>query len=150
MSKAAGVIRQLKLQYSLFTVVLLLGIAGSLIYVLSASIPANESLERNGSLAVVVIAAGLVVGGFNLFRKKMMAARNSQEPAFERTGKYAKACLLWWIMICIPALISLGLFTFTAYYSFFALAVTLWLILLLFMPRTANIAMLLRLTEQGL
>lgn len=150
MSKAAGVIRQLKLQHSLFTVVLLLGIAGSIIYALSATIPANESLERNGSLAVVVIAAGLVVGGFNLFRKKMIVTRNSQEPAPVRAGIYAKACLLWWIMIYIPALISLGLFICTAYYSFLALAIVLWLILLLFMPRKANIAVLLRLTEQDL
>ena len=150
MSKAAGVIRQLKLQHTLFTVVLLLGITGAFIYAGMATIPANESLERTGSMVAVILAVGLVLLGFNLFKRKIMEARNSQESAFERTAKYAKACLVWWIMIYTPALVSLGLFICTAYYSFIALSIVLWLILFLFRPRKANIAMLVRLTEQDL
>lgn len=150
MSQAAGVIRQMKLQHTLFVVVLLLGIAGAFIYAGTTSIPVNENLERNGSLVAVILAVGLGVTGFNLFKRKILDARNSQEPAYVRTARYAKACLVWWIMIYIPALVSLGLFICTAYYSFLALTIVLWLILFLFRPRKANIAMLLRLTEQDL
>lgn len=150
MSKVSGAIRQLKFQHTLFIVILTLAIAGSIIYANAATIASNEGLERNGSVVVVLLSVAFLLVGFNLFKKNMMQARNSQESADIRTRKYANACIRWWLLIYIPALVALAFFLLTAYYSFLAMALLHWLILLVFLPRKANIAMLLRLTEKDL
>ncbi|MBO9632581.1 MAG: hypothetical protein J7578_05640 [Chitinophagaceae bacterium] len=144
-----GIIRKLKFQHSIFLVLLILAIVGAFLYTGTASIVEDEHLERMGSVVAVIISVACLLVGFNLFKRKMMEARN-MEPAESRARKYFMACMIWWSLIYLPALIALALFVLTAYYSFAALAVLHWLILLAFMPRKANIVVLLRLTDKDL
>jgi hypothetical protein len=145
----AGTIRKLRFQHLLFLVLLILAIAGSLVYTGTAAIAENEELERIGSVVAVILSVACLLVGFNLFKRKMTEARNLELPEM-RMRKYFTACMIWWSLIYLPAIITLALFVLTAYYSFLALAILHCLILLVFMPRKDNIAVLLRLTEKDL
>lgn len=145
----AGTIRKLKFQHTVFLVLLVLAIAGALVYTASATVAENENLERTGSVVAVILSVACLLVGFNLFKRKMMEARNLELPEM-RIRKYFTACMIWWSLIYLPGIVALALFVITSYYSFAALAVLHCLILLAFMPRKGNIAVLLRLTEKDL
>lgn len=144
-----GIIRKLKLQHRVFLVLLILAITGALVYTGTTPVAGNEDLERTGSVVAVIISVACLLVGFNLFKRKMMEAR-ALEPAENRTRKYFTACMIWWSLIYIPALIALALFVLTSYYSFVALAILHWLILLAFTPRKENLIVLLRLTDKDI
>lgn len=143
----AGTIRKLKLQHTVFLVLLVLAIAGALVYTTSAAIAENEDLERTGSAVAVILSVSCLLIGFNLFKRKIMEARNIELTEM-RMRKYFTACMIWWSLIYLPGIVALALFVLTAYYSFVALAILHCLILLAFMPRKGNIVLLLRLTEK--
>lgn len=145
----AGTIRQLKLLHTFLLVVLVLGIIGASVYAANTEMPQNEDLERTGSVVAVIISVACLLAGFNIFKKKMLEARNEETPVV-RVRKYLAACIIWWALIEFPAILSVVLFLQTGYYSFIALSTLHWLILLVFMPRKSNIAVLLRLTEKDL
>jgi len=146
MAKTAGFFRKIKLQHTILLLVLLLAIVAAIVYVSNLSIkPDNEHLDRNAQVVSVILSVASLVIGFNLFKRKMLEARNSTETTPERVRKYGNACLLWWTMIFAPALVALLCFLLTASYAFIALAAMHWLILLVFMPRKANIIVLLKL-----
>lgn len=145
----AGTIRKLKFQHLLFLVLLILAIGGSLVYTSTTAIVENEELERTGSVVAVILSVACLLVGFNLFKRKMMESRKLELPEM-RIRKYFAACMIWWSLIYLPAIIALALFVLTAYYSFLALAILHCLILLVFLPRKDNIAVLLQLTEKDL
>ena len=145
----AGTIRKLKFQHTIFLVLLVVAMAGALVYTGTTGIAENEDLERTGSAVAVILSVACLLIGFNLFKRKMMEARSLDLPEM-RIRKYFTACMIWWSLIYLPGIVALALFALTAYYSFVALAVLHCLILLAFMPRKDNIAVLLRLTEKDL
>lgn len=145
----AGTIRKLKFQHMVFLVLLVVAIAGALVYTGTAGIAENENLERTGSAVAVILSVACLLPGFNLFKRKMMQARSQELPEM-RIRKYFTACMIWWSLIYLPGIVALALFVLTAYYSFVALALLHCLILLAFMPRKDNITVLLRLTEKDL
>lgn len=126
-------------------------LAGGIAYVSLAGAISSD-IELNRILQVVAVVdtiAGLVLG-FNLFKKKMLQARSSEGSEAVRLGLYSSACLLWWVMIFSPGLAAAVFFVITGDYSFVALAFVHLLILLAFMPRKDNIAVLLRLSAGSL
>lgn len=145
----AGIIRKLKFQHTVFLLLLIVAIAGAFVYTSTADIVENENLERTGSAVAVILSVACLLVGFNLFKRKIMEARSLELPEI-RIRKYFTACMIWWSLIYLPGIVALALFVLTAYYSFVALAVLHCLILLVFMPRKNNIAILLRLTEKDL
>ncbi len=109
---------------------------------------ADGSLEMTLQIVAVVVSMGALLTGFNLFKRRMLAARSSAEPAAERMRQYLSACLIWWAMIEGPGLLAVIFFLLTGNYGFFALAVFHILVLLLFFPRASNIIVLLNLSSK--
>ncbi|RYY09752.1 MAG: hypothetical protein EOO04_37925 [Chitinophagaceae bacterium] len=107
------------------------------------------SLDRTLQLIVVVIALAMVLGGFRLFKSRIMKIRNSNDPEDKRIENYRSACITWWAMLDIPALFSLVCFILTGNYAFFAVSVFLLLIIIAFMPRKENVILLLNLGSEG-
>jgi hypothetical protein len=105
----------------------------------------DESVDRILQLIVVVVGIAAVFLGFKLFQNRILNIRQSGSPAGERIRNYRTACFTWWIMLEVPAMFAVIGFLLTANYAFFAVALFLWLILLLFTPRKDNIVMLLNL-----
>ncbi len=66
--------------FCVFLVLLILAIAGSLVYTGTAAIAENVELERIGSVVAVILSVTCLLVGFNLFKRKMMAARNLELP----------------------------------------------------------------------
>ena len=110
-------------------------------------IPASdESLERALQVACILVSGVALLAGFNLFKKKMMAARNDSGPGEQRMDLYRAACILWWAMIEGPGLLATIAYMLTHNFAFFALAVFHIACLFVFTPRKANIVVLLNLT----
>ncbi|NML19852.1 hypothetical protein HHL16_03155 [Pseudoflavitalea sp. G-6-1-2] len=151
MENNSAIFKKLKQQHTILLLLLFFVLAGGIAYVsMAGAVSSNAELNRILQVvAVVDTIAGLVLG-FNLFKKKLMQARNSDGSEALRLGMYHSACLLWWVMIFSPGLAAAVFFAITGDYSFVALAFVHLLILLAFMPRKDNIAVLLRLSAGSL
>lgn len=108
----------------------------------------DPSLERILQAVAVMLTVTLLLIGFNLFKRKMMEARNSASAGEARMQRYRTACIIWWAMIEAPGLFSVVCFFMTGNYAFIALAAFHILLLLLFMPRKENIIVLLNLNNK--
>lgn len=109
---------------------------------------ANPSLERVFQLAAIILSVSMFLIGFNLFKRKIMEARNSSGDGEARFQLYRSACIVWWAMLEGPGLFAVIGFMLTGNYAFLALAIVHVLALLVFMPRKDNIAVLLNLSSQ--
>ena len=108
----------------------------------------DPSLERTLQVVAVVVSVALLLVGFNLFKRKMMEARNSTAPGATRMSLYRTACIIWWAMIEVPGLLAVICFFITGNYAFVALAAFHILVLFIFMPRKENIIVLLNLDSR--
>lgn len=108
----------------------------------------DPSLERTLQVVAVGVSVALLLAGFNLFKRKMMEARNHPGSGETRMNLYRSACLVWWAMIEGPGLVAVICFIITGNYAFIALAGFHILLLFLFMPRKENIIVLLNLNSQ--
>lgn len=109
---------------------------------------ADTDLERTLQAVSVVLSVIVLLIGFNLFKRRMLQARNSQLPGAGRMDAYRKACLTWWAMIEGPGLFAGICFYLSGNFAFIALAGFHLLLLLLFMPRKENIIVLLNLNSK--
>ena len=116
-----------------------------LFIVLTHTTVADESFDRTMQLVCILLSFASILIGFRIFKKKILAARNSTAPAADRMVQYRSACIVWWAMIEGPGLLAGIGFLVTANYAFFALVVVHVLILGLFTPRKSNIVVLLNL-----
>jgi protein-S-isoprenylcysteine O-methyltransferase Ste14 len=108
----------------------------------------DPSMERTLQVVAVICSVALLLIGFNLFKRKMMEARNSNGSGAARMALYRTACIIWWAMIEAPGLLAVVSFFITGNYAFLALAGFHVLVLLLFMPRKDNIIVLLNLNTK--
>lgn len=108
----------------------------------------DTSLERTLQVVTVVVSLGSLFIGFNLFKRKMMEARNSTAPGETRMNLYRTACIIWWAMIEGPGLLAVVAFFIAGNYAFIALAGFHILLLFFFMPRKENIIVLLNLNSK--
>ncbi|OQP50580.1 hypothetical protein A4H97_01695 [Niastella yeongjuensis] len=112
-------------------------------------VPASgEDFERIFQVVCILVSGTGLIAGFNLFKKKMIVARNSTGPGEQRMDLYRTACILWWAMIEGPGLLATIGYILTHNYAFFALGVFHLSCLFVFSPRKANIIVLLNLTPQ--
>lgn len=108
----------------------------------------EESVDRVLQLIIIIVAVAAVFLGFKLFQSRLLSIRHNSGPAGERIARYRTACITWWMMIEVPAMLAVIGFLLTGNYAFFAVALFLWLILILFTPRKDNIVLLLNLTSE--
>ena len=109
---------------------------------------ANPSLERVLQFAAIFLSVVMFLIGFNMFKRKIMEARNSLVNGEARFQLYRAACIVWWAMLEAPGMFAVIGFVLTGNYAFLALAIVHVLALLAFMPRKDNIAVLLNLSSQ--
>lgn len=112
------------------------------------AVDADKSFEQ--VLQAIAAAASLLslLIGFNVFKKQLVTARNNGGTAETRMAIYRSACITWWALIDGPGIFSIIGFILTGNYSFLALALFHIVLLAVFMPRRANIIMLLNLTSE--
>ncbi|MBC7827528.1 MAG: hypothetical protein H7122_07275 [Chitinophagaceae bacterium] len=127
---------------SIFAIISLLITANSPVTIV------NESTGKILQVVAVVFSASSLFIGFGLFKKKIMAARASIDPAEKRMERYRIACIIWWTMIEAPGLFAIAGYLFTSNLAFFFLAALHILILLLFTPRKGNIILLLNFNNE--
>lgn len=106
----------------------------------------GETLERTLQVVCILVSGVMLLAGFNIFKKKMLAARNDTGPGEQRMDLYRAACILWWAMIEGPGLLAIIGYILTHNFAFFALGVFHISCLFVFSPRKANIVVLLNLT----
>lgn len=118
----------------------------SLIIVMQgAPVIADEPMQRNLQVGCVLLSAVLLIAGFKIFKKRIMAARNSTEPGEKRMEMYRAACIMWWAMIEAPGIVAGIGFIISGNYAFFALAIFHLMAMLVFAPQKANITLFLNL-----
>jgi hypothetical protein len=105
----------------------------------------DESFERTFQVICVIVTLVCLVIGFNLFKRKMLAARNSTAPGETKMEMYRTACIIWWAMIEGPGILATIGYLLTSNFAFMALAIFHIVILGAFMPRKQNIIVLLNL-----
>lgn len=105
----------------------------------------DESFERILQVVCVIVSLACLLTGFTVFKKKILAARNSPAPGEQRMDQYKAACVLWWALIEGPGLLAIIGYLLTGNEAFLALAIFHIVILLAFMPRKQNIIVLLNL-----
>ena len=109
---------------------------------------ADESFQRIFQVVCILVSGTMLIAGFNLFKKKMLAARNDTGPGEQRMDLYRASCILWWAMIEGPGLLATIGYILTHNYAFFALGVFHLSCLFVFSPRKANIVVLLNLSSE--
>jgi hypothetical protein len=107
---------------------------------------ADEKLERILQVVCILVSGFMLIAGFNIFKKKMIAARSHTGPGEQRMDLYRAACILWWAMVEGPGLLATIGFILTHNYAFFVLGVFHLTCLFVFSPRKGNIVVLLNLT----
>jgi hypothetical protein len=107
----------------------------------------DPSMERILQVVSVIVSLSSVVAGFNIFKRRIILARNSGEPGKKRMSKYQAACITWWAMIEWPGVLAIVGYMLTGNFAFFAMALFHIVILLAFMPRKDNIVVLLQLNS---
>ena len=136
------------LHTALLTSMVIFNIVG-IILVQNNIVPASgENLERILQVVCILVSGVMLLAGFNIFKKKMIAARNHTGPGEQRMGLYQAACILWWAMIEGPGLLATVGYMLTHNFAFFALAVFHLAVLFVFSPRKANVVVLLSLTNE--
>ena len=112
--------------------------------------PVESSIDRTLQVIVVVFSGLMLFFGFKLFKNRILTIRESLINAKKRIADYRTACIVWWVMIEVPALISFACFMITRNYAFFALGIFHLMILIMFAPRKDNIILLLNVSNQEL
>jgi hypothetical protein len=107
----------------------------------------DASFERTFQVVCVIASLSCLVVGFNLFKRKLLAAHKSLETAEKRMALYQTACIIWWAMIEGPGILATVGYLLTSNFAFIALAIFHILILGAFMPRKQNIIVLLNLNS---
>ena len=130
--------------------VTIFGIASLIIVRKALQEPVESSVDRTLQVIVVVFAGLMLFFGFKFFKNKVLKIRESGISAEKRITDYRTACIVWWVMIELPALISFACFMITANYAFFALGIFHLMILIMFAPRKDNIILLLNISNQEL
>jgi len=121
----------------------------ALVLVVQGIVPAaDESFQRTFQIVCILVSAASLIGGFNIFKKRMLAARNDTGPGEQRMGLYRAACILWWALIEGPGLLAVIGFILTHNYAFLALSLLHLACLFVFTPRKANIEVLLNLNAE--
>ena len=122
-----------------------------IMFVLRYTITLNQKFdiatEKIFQVIAVLLSLGGLLLGFNRFRSKVAALRQSLEPAAQRMAAYRTACIAWWALLEMPGLFGGICFFLTGNYAFFALALFQMSLLAVFMPRKENIIMLLNLNS---
>ena len=126
------------------------GIAALIIVRKEIQEPVETSINRTLQVIVVVFAGLMLFFGFKLFKNKVLKIRESRINVEKRIADYRTACIIWWVMIEVPALISFACFVITHNYAFFALGIFHLMILIMFAPRKDNIILLLNVSNQEL
>lgn len=120
----------------------------SLIIVLQGvPVIADEPMQRNLQIGCVLLSAVLLIAGFKIFKKRIMAARNSTESGEKRMEMYRAACIMWWAMIEAPGIVAGIGFIISGNFAFFALAIFHLMAILIFAPRKSNIIVFLNLNS---
>ncbi|HTE23049.1 hypothetical protein [Flavitalea sp.] len=131
-------------------VVTIFGIATLIIVRKELQEPVESSVDRALQVIVVVFSGLMLFFGFKLFKNRILKIRESRINAEKRIADYRTACMVWWVMIEVPALISFACFMITGNYAFFALGIFHLMILIMFAPRKDNIILLLNVSSQEL
>lgn len=108
----------------------------------------DESLQRTLQVVCIIVSLGCMLPGFNIFKRKILAARNNSQSADKRMEQYRSACITWWAMIEGPGLLAAMSFLLTGNFAFFALAIVHLLVLFVFTPRKGNIILFLNLNNK--
>jgi hypothetical protein len=133
------------LHIALLMGMLIFAIAGMVVIQQQIMPVADESFQRVFQVICVIVSLSCLVIGFNIFKRKMLAARNHPGSGEKRMELYRNACILWWALVEGPGLLATIGYMLTANLSFLALAGLHILIILAFTPRKDNIIVLLNL-----
>lgn len=148
-AKTTNYFRTIRLLHNSLLVGLLFFAAAVFFLVRTGKFPpvSNGSLDRILQIAALLVTGILLMTGFRLFRKKIIALHKSPDSAEKKLDQYRSACISWWGMIEIPGIVAIICFLLTNNYAFFALACFLIILLALFIPRADNIILLLKLNR---
>jgi hypothetical protein len=105
----------------------------------------SEDVDRNLQVVVVLLSLLALYFGFKTFKSRILKMREANDTASSRITAYRSACILWWLLIETPGIISFACFIITGNYAFFALGIFHLMILIMFTPRKENIILLLNL-----
>lgn len=141
--------RTLKLLYVAIAGILVFMVIISLIaFYITVAGEVDKDLETGFQFIVAGTSLLSLLVGFSIFKKRLVAVRNSPRPAAKRMEFYTTTCVLWWAFIECPGNLGIVAFMVTRNYAFLALALFHLALLAMFMPRKGNIAMLLNLNSE--
>jgi hypothetical protein len=107
----------------------------------------EHDMDMIFQVIAAVLSIGALLGGFSMFKKRLVEIRKSQESAESKFAMYRGACIMWWAMLEGPGLFAAISYMVVGNVAFLALALFHFIVLVVFMPRKDNIIMLLNLTS---
>lgn len=147
-AKTASYFRTIRIIHSSFLVGLL-SFAATIFFLVRTGkfLPVcNGSVDKILQIAARLVAGILLMIGFELFRKKIIALHQSPDSAEKKLDQYRSACISWWAIVEIPGIVAIISFLLTSHYAFFALACFHIIVLTFFISRKDNIILLLNLS----
>ena len=123
-AKTPGYFRTIRIIHNSFLVRMLFFAATIFFLVRSGKFRPVDSISFDRILQVVVllVAGILLIVGFRLFKKRIVALHQSPDPAEKKLDQYRSACISWWAMIEGPGMVAIISLLLTSNYAFFVLA----------------------------
>ena len=129
--------------------VILLGIVLYLVYS-GNSIPSMTGMDRNLQLVAIVVSAVCIIGGLQLFKRKVGQARDSQTGIKDKFIVYRGACILLWALLEAPVLVCGICFFLTGNTAFLLRAAALLLFFTIMGPSLKKTSLHLQVDESAL
>jgi hypothetical protein len=108
----------------------------------------DKTTEMVFQAVAALISIGSLLVGFQMYKKRLVAARNDAGSGEARFLIYRGACIMWWAFLEAPALFAAIAYLKTGNLVFIILALFHLGLLAVFMPRKENIVLLLNLTTE--
>ncbi len=110
--------------------------------------PVLQPYDQNLQMFLLLLSAVAYFAGTRLYRRKLEAARDGGLTAAEKGAVFRSASLQLWVLLEIPALLSLVGFLLVANLAYLFLALALTFFIFLQGPSKMKLMLLLRLSEQ--
>ncbi len=115
-----------------------------------AVLPIETDLDKVLQVAALIMAAGGIFGGMNIFKKKLVQLRDMQTAAKEKFDLYRSACIIQWALMEGPSIFCVICFILTGNYAFLALMLVVLFLFALMAPSKSKLMLQLQISEAEL
>jgi hypothetical protein len=130
--------------------ILFASVCAYLIYAQKVLPAATKNLDKTLQVVALVLTAGGIFAGMNIFKKKITLIREMETAAKRKFDIYRSACIIQWVLLEGPSLFCIACFFLTGNYAFLVLALVILFFFAMAAPTKIKVLMQLQINEADL